>query len=141
MTRALPEWIGRTPDTKIPPRVRLRIWERENGVCHICKRQIQAGEKWQADHVKALVNGGEHREANLSPAHVKCHTGKTAQDVAEKAKVAAVRKKHLRIVDAPKMQGKPFPKTKKSARREKRASSKPSLPPKRLFGTAIQEME
>ena len=31
MSRALPEWIGKTPDAKVPPRVRLRIFLREGG--------------------------------------------------------------------------------------------------------------
>jgi 5-methylcytosine-specific restriction enzyme A len=37
--RSIPEWIGKTPDSKIPPRVKLRIWERYEGRCHITKRK------------------------------------------------------------------------------------------------------
>jgi hypothetical protein len=120
----------------------LRIWERENGVCHLCELPIQAGEKWEANHDPALINGGENRESKIFPAHIKCHAGHTREAKAEKSKVAAVRKKHLRIIDPPKMQSRGFTtRSSKSARREQRASSKPSLPPKRLFGTAIQEIE
>ena len=72
----------------------------------------------------AIINGGENAERNLKPAHRKCHKDKTARDVAEKAKVAAIRQRHLGIVNAPKLRGSPFPKTTKSARREARASSK-----------------
>lgn len=95
MTRTVPEWIGKTPDTAIPPRVRLRVFERANGRCQECGRRICAGDAWQADHVMALVNGGENRESNLRALCGWCHKEKTAQDVAEKSKVARVKAKHL----------------------------------------------
>lgn len=133
MARTVKEWIGETDDQRAPPRVRLRVFDREGGKCHIC-RQVIIGKKWALDHVKALINGGENRETNLAPVHIACHAEKTAQDVAEKARIAAKRRKHIGIVDAPKMQGRPFPKTTKSARREKAATSKLPLPgPKPLY--------
>lgn len=94
MARPRPEWIGKHDGVHIPPRVRQRIFDRDGGVCHICKLPIKPGETWQADHVVALINGGEHRETNLAPAHSHCHVGKTVLDVKEKAKVAKVRGKH-----------------------------------------------
>jgi len=95
--RTVPEWIGATSDAAIPPRVRIRIWDRANGHCTICTRKIRAGEAWQADHTVALINGGENREQNLRLVCGYCHKGKTAEDVAEKAKTARVRKRHLGI--------------------------------------------
>ena len=95
--REVPEWIGKTPDTAAPPRVRLRIFERCGGVCHLTQRRIQPGEKWELDHIVALVNGGENREGNLAPALSEAHKRKTAADVAVKAKDARVRQKHLGI--------------------------------------------
>lgn len=97
MSRSVPEWIGKTPDSAIPPRVRLRIFERHGGICHITGRKIRAGDQWDCDHVTALCNGGEHREANLAPALRSAHRKKTAEDVAQKAKCDRVRKKHLGI--------------------------------------------
>lgn len=128
MARQRPEWIGETDDQRAPPRVRARIFDRHGGKCHICGQKI-VGKRWALDHVKALINGGENCEANLAPVHIACHAEKTAADVAEKAKIAAKRKAHIRVVDAgPKIQGQPFPKTSKSARREKRAADKLPLP-------------
>lgn len=101
MARSVPEWIGKSDDAKVPPRVRLRIFEREGGICHLSKRKIQPGEKWELDHIVALINGGEHRESNLAPALVQPHREKTRQDVAAKAKSARVRSKHLGIRKAP----------------------------------------
>lgn len=93
--RSPPEWIGATPDTAIPPRVRLRVWERAAGRCQECTRKISAGERWICDHTKALINSGENRESNLRVICEWCDRNvKTPADVAEKAKTARVRKKH-----------------------------------------------
>lgn len=97
MPRAVEEWIGKTPDTKVPPRVRLRIWKREGGKCHLSGRKILAGDRWDLDHRVALINGGEHRESNLFPALRDKHREKTARDVAEKARADQSFKKHLGI--------------------------------------------
>lgn len=97
MSRSVPEWIGKTPDTPIPPRVRLRVFERHGGICHISKRKIMPGEAWDCDHFIALINGGEHRESNLRPALQKYHRVKTAEDVKEKAVTARKRMMNLGI--------------------------------------------
>ncbi len=98
MARSLDkEWIGKTDDAKIPDRVRLRVFDRHNGICHISRRKIRAGEGWQCDHIVALVNCGLHRESNLAPVLIDPHKIKTKEDVAEKAKVARKRKNFLGI--------------------------------------------
>ena len=93
--RAVKEWIGATPDTRPPPRVLLRIFQRENGVCHISGRKIATGERWQAEHKIALINGGENRESNLFPALIEPHKAKTRQDMKEKARVAKRAKSNI----------------------------------------------
>lgn len=93
--RTLPEWIGKTPDAKIPARVRVRVFERHGGRCHLSGRKIMAGEPWDCDHVVALINGGEHCESNLAPALRSKHREKTAEDVAVKSKTHRMRAKHL----------------------------------------------
>jgi 5-methylcytosine-specific restriction protein A len=95
--RAPKEWIGKTPDSRVPPRVRKRVWEREGGRCHISGREIQPGEPWDLDHRIALCNGGENREANLFPALRDKHREKTKADVAERVGVSTKRKKNLGI--------------------------------------------
>ena len=95
--RSVSEWIGKTPDTPIPPRVKLRIWEREGGRCYLSGRKIMPGDAFQYEHVVALCNGGENRESNIKLALTDKHREKTAKDVAEKSKVARVRSKHLGI--------------------------------------------
>lgn len=99
MSRAVEEWIGKTDDTPIPPRVRLRIFERDGGRCQCgCSRKILAGEAWQADHTIAIINGGPNRESNLRTLLDEHHKPKSRADVAEKSKVARVRKKHLGLM-------------------------------------------
>lgn len=94
MTRKVEEWIGKTDDAAIPPRVRLRIFERMGGICHLSGRKINAGEAWDLDHIVALINGGAHRESNLAPALRSEHRKKTAQDLKQKSKDYRVRAKH-----------------------------------------------
>jgi 5-methylcytosine-specific restriction endonuclease McrA len=133
MSRAVKEWVGKTDDTPAPPRVRLRVFQRENGICHLSGRKIEAGEPWQLDHKIALINGGENRESNLFPALADKHKEKTKADVAEKAKVAATAKKHIGATrPAGKLRGAPFPKSAQAQHRADR-DPKPHLPPRALY--------
>lgn len=96
MSRSVEEWIGKTDDSDVPPRVKLRVFERYQGVCQCgCSRRIMAGEQWQADHIVAVINGGQNRESNLHPLLSKHHVEKTKEDVALKSKVYKKRSKHL----------------------------------------------
>lgn len=93
--RTVPEWIGAHDDAKVPPRVRLRVFEAHGGKCWISGRKIMPGDAWDLDHKVALINGGEHRESNLAPALREVHRAKTAMDVKIKSHVARMRAKHL----------------------------------------------
>jgi 5-methylcytosine-specific restriction protein A len=95
--RSVPEWIGKTPNSPVPPRVRLRVFQRHSGICHISGRKIRPGEPWQLEHVTALCNGGEHRESNMAPALVDKHREKTAEDVAQKSHVYIRARSHAGI--------------------------------------------
>jgi 5-methylcytosine-specific restriction enzyme A len=97
MPRSVDEWIGATPDTPVPPRVRLRVWEAKEGRCHRCGRKITAGEKWTCEHVRALINGGQNREKNLDVTCSWCLPDKNAEDVAEKSRAYRKRAKHAGI--------------------------------------------
>jgi len=115
MTRAVPEWIGETPDTQPPRRVQLRIYMRHDGRCPKCTRLLQP-KKWACDHIVALVNGGENRETNLQPLCVSpCHSDKTKADVALKSltykrrlKQAGIQKRR-RTIPGRRFNGEPRP--------------------------------
>ncbi|WP_188355986.1 HNH endonuclease [Rhizobium rhizogenes] len=97
MARSTDEWIGKTDDARVPPRVRQRVFDRHNGTCHLTGRKIQPGERWEIEHVHALILGGQHRESNLAPALAAAHKVKTATEMKVKSKIARVRKKHIGI--------------------------------------------
>ena len=97
MSRSVPPWIGATDDTPIPPRVKLRVFERFEGKCYCCQRKITPGDKWDCDHIVALVNKGENAEYNLAPMLVSCHSTKSRSDLAEKAMVYSKKLKHIGI--------------------------------------------
>ena len=92
--RSTEEWIGKTDDSAIPPRVKLRVHERANGRCQKCGADAFVGEY---DHIIPLIIGGENRENNLQKLCAACHKAKTKLDVKLKSKVARVRKRHLGI--------------------------------------------
>lgn len=96
MSRSVNEWVGETDDEPVPPRVRLRVFERFGGVCCECTVKIR-GRRWICDHRKAIINGGQNRESNLGPIHEACDKTKTKTDVAEKRINNRVRSKHLGI--------------------------------------------
>lgn len=119
MSRAVEAWIGKTDDSAIPPRVRLRVWDRELGKCHRCARKIPVGDAWIIEHRVALINGGANAEPNLCLTCSWCKPIKDAEDVAEKAKTYVVRAKHILPSKAPKLQSAGF----KPAARQRRATS------------------
>lgn len=112
MSRAVTEWIGANDNTAIPPRVRVRVFDRAGGKCQCCTRKLYPGDKWEADHIVALINGGMNREANLQCLCDWCHANKTRSDVATKALTARKRAKHV-LASRPKsrLQGRPFDKS------------------------------
>ena len=98
MTRSVPEWQGATDDTPIPPRVRLRVFERDGGICQCgCTIKIKAGDKWETDHATAIIAGGKNEESNLRTLLAAHHKIKTRADIAEKAMIYRKRSKHLGI--------------------------------------------
>lgn len=133
--RSTKEWRGKTDDSTPPPRVRLRIRDKANGVCHICAQPIKPTETLHIDHVIALIAGGENRESNMAPAHAHCNLAKGVTETKEKARVAKVRQKHLGI-KAPKQKipGRGFPAPDKPAK-----ASKP-MPPRRSFYAPIGQL-
>jgi 5-methylcytosine-specific restriction protein A len=90
--RSTPEWHGKTDDSAIPVRVKLRVHAKAEGCCAKCGVEATTG---QYDHAISLILGGENRESNLQFLCVPCHTAKTRLDVKLKAKVARVRARHI----------------------------------------------
>lgn len=108
--RSNPEWIGKNDDEAPPPRVRLRVYDRCKGRCQgPCHRKLGPADKWQCDHIKPLIAGGENREKNLQCLCEWCHGEKTNGEVGEKSRVAAIRERHLGIKKSARPFQKPSP--------------------------------
>lgn len=93
--RSVTEWVGKTPDSKPPQAVRLRVFDRFHGKCHLSGVKIQPGDKWDLDHIIRLEDGGENRESNLAPALKDPHIEKTAQETKRGRKADRQRAKHI----------------------------------------------
>lgn len=108
--RSVPEWRGASPDTPVPARVKLRVFEAHGGRCYLTGLKINAGDDWDVEHVKPLSMHGENRESNLAPALKAPHAVKTAAEATSRAKADRVRKKHLGVWPEPvrKLRGRGF---------------------------------
>lgn len=95
--RTPPEWIGKTPDSKVPDHVRSRVFDNADGICHISGWKIGPADQWDLEHVTPLSMGGENRESNLRPALRDKHRLKTAAEAGPRAKADRIRKKHIGI--------------------------------------------
>lgn len=92
--RAVPEWRGKTPESKPPKAVLDRLFLKQNGRCAISGRKIRPGDTTNADHIIPLKDGGENRESNLQLALKKPHQEKTAAENTARAKEKRLRLKH-----------------------------------------------
>jgi 5-methylcytosine-specific restriction endonuclease McrA len=97
MSRALDEWVGKTPDEAIPPRVKERIARKAEDRCLHCTLEIKGKLRAEIDHAIPLIMGGPNRESNLQLLCHVCHAAKTGRDVEIKSRVAAGRLKKLGI--------------------------------------------
>ncbi|WP_368669526.1 HNH endonuclease [Roseibium sp. RKSG952] len=112
--RQVEEWIGKTADSAVPDRVKDRVFMRFQGRCHRTGLKIQAGDKWELEHLKALGLGGENRERNLAPILAgDPHKEKTAEEVGMMRKADRMRRKHNGTwpKSKAKLQGRGFAKT------------------------------
>lgn len=94
---------------------RVRVFDANDGRCHICGLKIKVGEEWDAEHKTPRWKGGSDDLSNLAPAHKgrsSCHAEKSAEEATERAKSDRVRANHLGIPKTPK--GRPIPGTKRS---------------------------
>jgi len=116
MSRSVKEWVGKSDDSQVPPRIRLRVLGRYFLRCGRCARTIVSGEAWICDHVVALINGGENRESNLQPLCGMCNVKKNKMDVVLKALTATKAKANYGIK---KRKGRPMMGTKASGWKQK----------------------
>lgn len=98
--RSVEEWVGASPDAKIPENVRLRIWDRCEGKDYFTGRKIvPPGDKYEFHHKVELADGGEHRESNIVLALKIEHKKASGKARTDRAAVRETRKAHLNLRD------------------------------------------
>lgn len=71
----------------MPKARRLRIWERDGGICYLCGEKVTLGAPWDVEHVIPWALAFDDSDENLKVAHkAGCHAAKTKKDVARIAK-------------------------------------------------------
>lgn len=51
------------------------VWERDSGICHICREPADL-DNWHLEHIVPLARGGEHSYANTAVSHPGCNLRK-----------------------------------------------------------------
>lgn len=108
MARSVSEWIAKHDDEAIPPRVKLRVFQRADKRGTSCTLLIVGKLRPEYDHICALVNGGRHRESNIQLLCSESHKGKTKADVAEKSQTYHKQLAAAGIRKPPRLKGQGF---------------------------------
>jgi len=58
---------------------RAALFERFDGMCHLCEMHVDEGQEWDNSHEIELENGGADDETNWRVAHRRCHRKHTAE--------------------------------------------------------------
>ena len=123
-----------TKRRSISGKERLAIFNRDGGICHMCRTVIQVGQPWEVSHDIPLELGGADHGDNLKPAHKACHAVTTAKadapDIA-KAKRREVAHKGAQAPTARPLHGAAFP-----IGKGRKTHPIAALPPRRLFQDA-----
>lgn len=70
---------------------RLRIWDRDKGVCYLCGVKVAAGVAWDVEHRIAWALSSDDSDGNLFVAHkAGCHEAKTKADAGSISKAKAM---------------------------------------------------
>ena len=79
----------------ISTKKRVALFQKRDGICHICGGKIHVGEQWELEHQIPLSMGGEDVESNWYLAHTKCHKTKTKEDMGNLSKAKRREAKNL----------------------------------------------
>lgn len=86
--------VGTTARGNLSKRTKLQIFEREKGLCALCRCQVYPG-RFIFEHMRALELGGEDDPSNIRLTCSACAKEKTRDDHARAAKAKRVKSRHL----------------------------------------------
>lgn len=69
---------ARKRGTQIEPISRRAVWERDEGICHLCGDPVPF-EEMHLEHIVPLAKGGTHTCGNVAPSHADCNLKKGAK--------------------------------------------------------------
>jgi 5-methylcytosine-specific restriction endonuclease McrA len=55
------------------------VFDRDGGICGICRTPVEDDQRWDVDHVIPLAKGGQHSYANVQLAHASCNKKKATR--------------------------------------------------------------
>ena len=104
----------------------VALFQREAGVCHLCRGTITPGQPWDVSHDIPLELGGADDASNWRVAHRVCHRDHTAR--VDVPAIAQAKRREASHMGAPVVK-QPI-KSPGFAKRTKSHEGRPSLPPR-----------
>lgn len=108
--RAVPEWIGKRPESMPGQIVLLRLYAKQNGLCACGCGRVMNFERdvIDCDHKVALIDDGENRESNLQLMLQEHHRGKTRDENIARGEERRHKAKAFASLRKPKLTGPGF---------------------------------
>lgn len=97
MSRSVPEWFGKSPDSMPPASVKRRILDRQDNRCAITGLEFTPQDPPEFDHIVAIWLKGKNCESNLQAIRASVHKRKTKTEATVRAKVNRIRSKHYSL--------------------------------------------
>ena len=76
-SRAIPEPMMKGYETKNKVALRAALYERDGGICGICKNPLYDDDDMEIDHIHPQARGGNHVFTNLQLTHKSCNRHKS----------------------------------------------------------------
>lgn len=101
--RAVPQWVGRRPESMPGQIVLLRLYSKQDGKCACGCGMVMNLERDEidCDHIVALIDGGENAEGNLQLLLRAHHRTKTKAEATARSREREHKAKAFRHLDKP----------------------------------------